>query len=719
MMPAMTSAVTLETTDAPWTLATPYTIGVNDQFSGSISSNSDQDLVRLTVTAGQTLQFDAAATSGSALDPNFFVFDAAGNQVTYDDNSGPGNASRATLTFAEAGSYYLGVTSSGGVSSGNYTLSVSNGVALPEYTIDQIAAQLTDGFWNSFSLVNRSFAVAPGGTLNVDISALTADGQALATTALEAWTFVSGINFNTVTSGAQITFDDNAAGAYSTSIVSGNTITSSFVNVSTAWLGTYGTTLDTYSFQTYIHEIGHAIGLGHGGNYNGAAAYGVDNHYINDSWQASIMSYMAQSQNTSIAASLAFIVTPMIADIVAIQNLYGTATDLRVRDTVYGENSTAGGYYDGLTSLSTGVAMTLIDSGGTDLLDFRSAVADQRIDLNAEAISSIGGLTGNLIIARDTMIENAYSGSGNDTLIGNAGANTLMGGGGTDSLTLGDGADIWMDTIANIFGDTVVDFTEDDTIVFSDLAVNQREVTTGTGNVSIGIDTNNDRSVDGTFTLTGDFSSGTFLAIKTGSQTTVTFETFLPTLTEMSAISGTANGITNELFLTGNGVANYRVTLQNTAFSSFDNTLGVYEIDATGAIVDARLVVTDTNADKSATATITGVDAGNMLGFFLVQDGATWASGLGGAALSFVNASNAAANISDGNTIVLAEDGIANSETIYHAYASGLNADGQVHAISGINAAGDGMYLGFEDMTNGGDMDYQDVLFLVDLIEFP
>jgi hypothetical protein len=38
-------------------------------------------------------------------------------------------------------------------------------------------------------------------------------------------------------------------------------------------------TIDSYSFQTYVHEIGHALGLGHGGPYNGSASYGLDNLY--------------------------------------------------------------------------------------------------------------------------------------------------------------------------------------------------------------------------------------------------------------------------------------------------------------------------------------------------------------------------------------------------------------------------------------------------------
>ena len=66
--------------------------------------------------------------------------------------------------------------------------------------------------------------------------------------------------------------------------------------------------------------------------------------FSHDSWQYSVMSYFSQSTNTTINASDAYPITPMIADIVAIQNLYGSPIEINAGDTVYGYESNVEGY---------------------------------------------------------------------------------------------------------------------------------------------------------------------------------------------------------------------------------------------------------------------------------------------------------------------------------------------------------------------------------------
>src|SRR5690606_23545437 len=84
------------------------------------------------------------------------------------------------------------------------------------------------------------------------------------------------------------------------------------------------------------------------------------------------------------------------------------------------------------------------DAGGNDTFDFSGYSADQRINLNEESFSDVGGLKGNVSIAAGVTIENAIGGSGNDVLVGNQADNVLKGGAGNAVLFGGGGADeLW------------------------------------------------------------------------------------------------------------------------------------------------------------------------------------------------------------------------------------------------------------------------------------
>ena len=269
---------------------------------------------------------------------------------------------------------------------------------------------------------------------------------------------VSNLEFvETGSSSSDITFDDAASGAYAQSTTSGGTILSSEVNVSTSWLSTSGTSIDSYSFQTYVHEIGHALGLGHQGAYNGNATYGTDETFSNDSWQLSIMSYFDQQENYTTAASFGYVVTTMMADIVAIQNLYGAPDEnsATAGDTTWGANTTLTDSYlydifgtlEGHSSsdlAGNAFALTIYDVNGIDTIDFSPNTTNDRIDLNDESFSDVAGRVGNVGIARGTVIENLIAGSGNDTITGNEADNAIRAGTGDDEIIAGAGNDtVW------------------------------------------------------------------------------------------------------------------------------------------------------------------------------------------------------------------------------------------------------------------------------------
>lgn len=325
---------------------------------------------------------------------------------------------------------------------------------------EDIVHYLTDGYWEWSGGSGRNFDVKPGDTLTVNFEALIDlsdeywDYLDLAQLALASWSAISGIQFRETTSdNADILFSETGIQeAWAVSDTNANNIIiQSQVNVSSDWFyyeGVLGT------LQTFIHEIGHALGLGHPGPYNGDYPHNfwVKTISFYESTQISVMSYIDQHENVLIRGEKAYVITPMIADINAIHELYGKPTHVNAGNTKYGYNGTAGEYIDSLfkewismpTPSDFPLSLTIYDTSGRDLLDLRPIVEDQFINLNPGTGSSIFGIENNLFIHPDTIIEHAFTGSGNDIIIGNDAANRLSGGPGDDGIFGGQGNDtIW------------------------------------------------------------------------------------------------------------------------------------------------------------------------------------------------------------------------------------------------------------------------------------
>ena len=458
-----------EVADIPGNATTTASISVGGSVTGTLETFGDHDWFRIQLTAGQSITITLNGTT--LQDPFLRILNSSGGilQENDDISSGVIRDSRISFTAPTTGTYYIDAGAWQDNYVGDYQLNVTTYVAPSVWTYDQIGDQLIRGYWGGTS---HRFNVSPGGQITVNLTALTPEGQSLARGALATWTDVIGVRFVEVATGGQIVFDDNEAGAHADSMYSGSFITSSTVNVSTQWLVDYGTRVGGYAYQTYIHEIGHALGLGHAGNYNGNANYQSDALYANDSWATTVMSYFSQTENSyfsGLGFDRNYLVTPMVADMVAMSMLYGLSTTTRTGDTVYGFNSNAGGVYVASGALT--FAYTIIDSGGTDTLDYSGYTVAQRIDLNPEAFSNIGGDRGNVAIARGTIIENAIGGSGADVIIGNSAANVLTGGAGIDTLTGGAGNDTFRGTKSGFNGDTITDFSSGDRIVIIDAAL--------------------------------------------------------------------------------------------------------------------------------------------------------------------------------------------------------------------------------------------------------
>ncbi len=206
----------------------------------------------------------------------------------------------------------------------------------------------------------------------------------------------------------------------------------------------------TYDYATFIHELGHAMGLDHPHSGTPAPEPGEDQ------LKYSVMSYRSYDGAPLTGYTTSFYpVDYMLNDIAALQYLYGANTSYNTGNDVY--TWTAGGrIYD-----------CIWDAGGNDTIDASNQTQGVTLNLNAGSWSSIGNTFHNgstyvrdcLGIAYGATIENAKGTALADTIVGNDVANRIVGGGGSDTLTGGNGADQFVFTVAADGGDTITDFS--------------------------------------------------------------------------------------------------------------------------------------------------------------------------------------------------------------------------------------------------------------------
>ncbi|WP_348934152.1 M10 family metallopeptidase C-terminal domain-containing protein [Aquabacter sp. CN5-332] len=500
-----------------------------------------------------------------------------------------------------------------------------------------------------------------------------------------------------------------------------------------------------YAFGTVVHELGHGLGLGHGGPYNGEVNAETQQFGPYDMKLWTIMSYI--DPNETLAAYLASYPvagtawgktadgdwrtaqTPMMLDILATQRLYGTATSgpLAEGGVVFGFNSNLEGSLKSLFdfSLNAHPVITIWSGGTGNALDLSGYTENAVINLQPGTFSSAAGLTNNIGIAFDTVIETAIGGSGADTifgteldntLIGNAGRDIIYGGGGNDLISGGAGADfivfgssgssILRETFADLNGDIITGVNTVNTIEIIGLEVSRADLT-----VSATADTVTFAAGSWSFRTDGAFSGGDFMLTPRDfggdAQTVINFVNFLPVLSEGVTVDPTLiNGIANAPFMTGDGAVSFRMEMVS-ADSHFQNMLGYYKIETTGTISDVHLLTSNTMDQSTwgAGFDLGAPDSGEQIGFFLIQDGFAAYGGLP-SDLSFVLSGDSGAPPS----LYSSSLGFLTKAEIFYSTAA-FNPDDADQVLSGVIPGGGGLQIGFEDVANGfGDNDYQDVV---------
>ncbi len=319
--------------------------------------------------------------------------------------------------------------------------------------------------------------------------------------ALNAWSRVAGVVFTEQ--------NDNTA-VPDISIASGTPIEES---EETEGLALNFVTLDTHEIQhsdvfltpapenttaednyTALHEAGHALGLGHNET---------------DNPDASVMNEQVPGE---LPTGLLY------NDIAAIQELYGANHDTNSGDDTY----KVGSAYE---------KQALWDGAGNDTIDTTSVTTDVTVDLNEglEHVTRAGNAT--LWMAAGSNIENAITGSGNDSLQGNSLNNSLAGGDGDDTFYSSAGED------------TLDGGTGNDTLIFTESG----NLTSALAHVS-GIETLNLASDDNTLDITDTLVSST-------TNNTLTVNGSTATILNASGLVS----VGNKIFFAG-GVGNDSVT---------------------------------------------------------------------------------------------------------------------------------------------------------------
>lgn len=447
--------------DIPGDSSTTATLAIGGSVSDTLEVANDRDWFRITLTAGQAYVFTLDGSGSPALsDPLLVLRNAAGVELATDDDGGPGVNSRLVYTANESGTYFVEARAYS-TETGAYTLAAA--ITAPPTLLDSIdwgtrlsganpvtvnvffgsaGTVITDG-GDTYTSVNFTAAQRDSGLLALDIIS-----QAV------------NINFNIVDSAANAQFKLYMAplgvdGPYGFMQTPGGDGVGVFNSNFTTQFSGGNLGLGGIGLVTFLHEIGHGLGLAHPHDTGGASAVmnGVGSPFndygdfdlnqgpfttmtYNDGWHTAPWGRIA---SLNFGYGLQGGMMPL--DLAVLQQKYGARQGAASGDTIYdlADANVVGTHFKAVW-----------DTGGADTIRYQGT-KDAVIDLRAATlayeaggggfISYAHGIYGGVVIANGVTIEAARSGSGNDRLVGNAADNSFEAGAGDDSVNGGDGSD--------------------------------------------------------------------------------------------------------------------------------------------------------------------------------------------------------------------------------------------------------------------------------------
>jgi serralysin len=170
--------------------------------------------------------------------------------------------------------------------------------------------------------------------------------------------------------------------------------------------------------------------------------------------------------------------------------------------------------------------------------------------------------------------------------------------------------------------------------------------------------------------------------------------------------------------------------------AGYRNSLGSYKVSTEGLITDVQFHFPNASLPgsggntQSGTASALSMQAGDQLGFFIVANGYSYNNSYNNmnfdnGTLEFRNSDGSIASITSVNPSLwfIDQDG-SETQLVYNSYhtAAGvdngnyqLNPDGIAHTVGLADSDAGLIILGFEDLYNGGDKDFDDSVFSVDI----